>query len=975
MYLLDQTWMPFSNLMLKHVYNVLLICSDYDRFMLEEDGRVEEELYQEYTQLGLSNPPKITHANNEETALRLIDELSFDLVITMLDLGSERVEALAEAIKIRRPWMPVIALSPSPDHRKVKVLKGENCPYIDYLFYWQGNASLFLAMVKLVEDRMNVEHDTSVADVQVIILVEDSVRFISSYLPQMYTCLINQNRVSILEALNDWGRTLRMRGRPKILLARTYEEAWDLYSTYRDNILGIITDVTFPSSEGREDSGLRLAAAIRDESKDLPILIQSTEKENKADADRLGADFLWKFSDTLLQDLEAHFLKNYNFGPFIFIDPESGRQIARADTMKEVQEILKTLPLPSFRYHSKRNDFSRWLRSQSLYALAAKIKNINLDTGRSDEEVRNLLYETIKSYRAERTRGVIADFSVASYDETMLFTRIGKGSLGGKGRGLAFLAMEMKASGIMDKYPSVYLSIPRTVVISTELFTEFMELNGLSSLYFRSQSDQEILSLFLSSRMPERLTEALKDVLSIIRKPMSVRSSSLLEDSHFQPFAGVYQTSMIPNTGSDEKRLEDLERAVKTVWASTYFECAKEYLKRTYHSLEEEKMAVILQQITGSDHKGYWYPNISGVARSLNYYPVPGQKAEDGVGMLAFGFGKIIVDEGTALRFCPAKPKVPSSSSLTSESSSQDMLYALDMNAPFDPLKDSDNLTFIPLQEEAARSPMALRGIASTFDIATGLLSESPRAKGERMITFNGILKYDMLPLAGIIDDILKLGTETMSEPVEIEFAVNTEHENRPDFSILQIRPISGNDAYMDVSITDDDRKNALIYAKKVMGNGSAESIQDIVTIKPEAFKASEMTEMAGELEMINKGIEGEYVLIAAGRLGSSDRWLGIPCTWSQISKAHVIVETGLREIQAEPSQGTHFFQNMTSLGCLYLTINPMYGDGIFDYEAISRLETVEETRHFIHVRAANALTIKANGLSGEAIIRTTEGK
>ena len=967
--------MPFSNLMLKHVYNVLLICSDYDRFMLEEDGRVEEELYQEYTQLGLSNPPKITHTNSEETALRLIDELSFDLVITMLDLGSERVEVLAEAIKIKRPWMPVIALSPSPDHRKVKVLKGENCPYIDYLFYWQGNASLFLAMVKLVEDRMNVEHDTSVADVQVIILVEDSVRFISSYLPQMYTCLINQNRVSILEALNDWGRTLRMRGRPKILLARTYEEAWDLYSTYKDNILGIITDVTFPSSQGREDSGLRLAAAIREESKDVPILIQSTEKENKNDADRLDADFLWKFSDTLLQDLEAHFLKNYNFGPFIFIDPESGRQIAKADTMKEVQEILRTLPLPSFRYHSKRNDFSRWLRSQSLYALAAKIKNINLDAGRSDEEVRNLLYETIKTYRAERTRGVIADFSVASYDETMLFTRIGKGSLGGKGRGLAFLAMEMKASGIMDRYPSVYLSIPRTVVISTELFTEFMELNGLSSLYFRSQSDQEILSRFLSSKMPERLTKALKGVLSIIHKPMSVRSSSLLEDSHFQPFAGVYQTSMIPNTGSDEKRLEDLERAVKTVWASTYFDCAKEYLKRTYHSLEEEKMAVILQQITGSDHKGYWYPNISGVARSLNYYPVPGQKAEDGVGMLAFGFGKIIVDEGTALRFCPAKPKAPSSASLTTESSSQDMLYALDMNAPFDPLKDSDNLSSIPLQEEAGRSPMALRGIASTFDMATGQLSESPRAKGERMITFNGILKYDMLPLAKIIDDILKLGTEAMAEPVEIEFAVNTEHENRPDFSILQIRPISGNEAYMDVSITDDDRKNALIYAKKVMGNGSADSIHDIVTIKPDVFKASEMTEMAGELELINKGIDGEYVLIAAGRLGSSDRWLGIPCTWSQISKAHVIVETGLREIQAEPSQGTHFFQNMTSLGCLYLTINPMYGDGSFDYEAISRLEKVEETRHFIHVRAAKALTIKANGLSGEAIIRTTEEK
>lgn len=973
MYLLDPTWMPFSSLMLKHVYNVLLICSDYDRFTLEEDGRVEEELYQEYTALGLSNPPKITHTNNEETALRLIDELSFDLVISMLDLGSERVEALAEAIKIKRPWMPVIALSPSPDHRKVKELKGENCPYIDYLFYWQGNVSLFLAMVKLVEDRMNIAHDTDVADVQVIILVEDSVRYISSFLPQMYTCLIHQNRISILEALNEWGKTLRMRGRPKIVLARTYEEAWNLYSEYKENVLGIITDVSFPALEGNDKAGLRLAEAIRAESKDVPILIQSTEKENRKDAEKLGADFLWKLSDTILQDLEAHFIKNYNFGPFIFIDPDSGKEIAVAHTMKEVQETLKTLPLPSFRYHSKRNDFSRWLRAQSLYALAAKIKNINLDTGKSDEEVRDLLYETIKAYRADRTRGVIADFSINTYDETMLFTRIGKGSLGGKGRGLAFLAMEMKASGIMDRYPSVYLSIPRTVVVSTELFMEFLELNGLSSLSFRNESDEAILALFLSAKMPEKLTRDLKAILNIIRKPISVRSSSLLEDSHFQPFAGVYQTSMIPNTGSDEKRLENLEKAIKTVWASTYFECAKEYLKRTEHSLEEEKMAVIIQQITGSAHAGYWYPNISGVARSLNYYPVPGQKAEDGVGMLSFGFGKIIVDEGTALRFCPAKPKAPSSASLTSETSAQDKFYALDMNAAFAPEQNSDNLIELPLQDEAKKMPTAFKGIASTYDANTGMLSESTRAIGERVITFNGILKYDMLPLASIIDDMLKLGQEAMAEPVEIEFAVNTEHEDRPDFSILQIRPISGNEAYTEVKITEDDRKNALVYAKSVMGNGSADGICNIVTIKPDDFKAAQMSEMAAELEALNKSIDGEYVLIAAGRLGSSDRWLGIPCTWSQISKAHVIVETGLKEIQAEPSQGTHFFQNMTSLGCLYLTINPMYNDGIFNYDAMKKLPKAGETKHFLHLRTEVPLTIKANGLSGEAVIRTTE--
>ena len=973
MYLLDESWLPFSNLMLRHVYNVLLICSDYDRFMIEEDGRVEEELYKEYTDLGLSNPPKITHTSSEASALRLIDERPFDLVITMLDLGSDRVEGLCEEIKKIKPAMPVIALSPSPDHRKAKELKGENCPFIDYLFYWQGNASLFLAMVKLIEDRMNIEHDTNEADVQVIILVEDSVRFISAYLPQMYTCLIHQNRMSILEALNEWGKTLRMRGRPKIVLARSYDEAWDIYSRYRENILGVITDVSFPAPGDNEGAGIRLSEAIKKDNPEVPILIQSTEKSNKADADRLGADFLWKLSDTILQDLEEHFIKYYNFGPFIFINPEDGSKIAEAGTMKEVQEILKDLPLPSFRYHSKRNDFSRWLRAQSLYAIASLIKPINLDEGRSDKDTRDLLYTTIRNYRAERARGSIAEFSRSSFDETLFFSRIGKGSLGGKGRGLAFIAMEMKAAGLAEKYPGIYLSIPRTVVVSTELFTEFMEMNGLSSLQFINDPDESILRLFLSAKIPENLEEDLKVFLSVVKKPLSVRSSSLLEDSHFQPFAGVYQTCMIANTGDDEKRLKELEMAIKSVWASTYFDCAKEYLRHTYHSMEEEKMAVIIQQITGSAHGNILYPNISGVARSLNYYPVPGQKAEDGVGMLSFGFGKMIVDEGTAFRFCPAKPKAPSSSSLINESSVQDSFYALDLDASFDPLSNSDNLITIPIQEEAGRHPKAFRGIASVMDLSTGSLTESTMAEGERIITFNGILKYDMLPLAPIIHDVLELGAKAMAEPVEIEFAINTEHGERPDFSILQVRPISGCSGYSDISITAEEREKALVYAEKVMGNGEENSIQDIITIKPEAFRREDMPDMALELDMLNRLAEGEYVLIAAGRLGSSDRWLGIPCTWSGISKAHVIVETGLKEIQAEPSQGTHFFQNMTSLGCLYLTINPMYNDGKADYDAIRKLPLVRETEHFIHVRADKPLIIKANGLRHMAVIALRE--
>lgn len=971
MYLLDQTWLPFANLMLRHVYSVLLICSDYDRFMLEEDGRVEEELYKEYTTLGLSSPPKITHVSTEAMALSMIENQQFDLVISMLDLGTNRVEGLAKAIKERKPDMPIIALSPSPDHRKARELRGENCPYIDYLFYWQGSTALFLAMVKLIEDRMNVKHDTDEADVQVIILVEDSVRFISSFLPQMYLCLIKQNRLSILEALNEWGKTLRMRGRPKILLATDYNEAWELYKEYRSNILGIITDINFPSEQGTEGSGLRLTRNIKNDNPEIPVLIQSTELDNKKDAEAIDADFIWKLSPSIFQELEQHFRKYYNFGPFIFINPETGREIARANTMKEVQETLKDLPLASFRYHSKRNDFSRWLRAQSLYMLAAKIKNINLDAGLDDNEVRNLLYTTIKEYRSERTRGVIAAFTPSSYDETVLFARIGNGSLGGKGRGLAFIAMEMKANGIRSLYPSIYLSIPRTIVITTELFDLFMEENGFSCQDFQEMEDLSILKTFLSARMPERLTNDLKAIISIITKPLSIRSSSLLEDSHFQPFAGVYQTTMISNRGSSEERLDELISSIKTVWASTYFSTAREYLKSTLHSPEEEKMAVIIQQVTGSEHGDYWYPNISGVARSLNYYPIPGQKAEDGVGMLSFGLGKTIVDDGTAYRFCPAKPRMPSDS-LTGEASVQDRFYALSIKEHFAPEKNSDNLVQLSIEEEIKKHPRAFRGIASTLDPYTGTISESMMADGMKILTFNGVLKYETIPLAKIIDDMLKLGTKAMAEPVEIEFAVNTEHGEHPDFSILQIRPISGTDGYSDIPITEDDREHALIFAEKVMGNGIVKDVHEIITIKPDAFNRNEMIEMANELEMLNKDADGYYVLIAAGRLGSSDRWLGIPCTWSQISKAHVIVETGLKELQVEPSQGTHFFQNMTSLGCIYLTINPMYADGLFRYDEIARLPRVRETKHFIAVRTEKPLIIKANGLDKKAVIRTS---
>ena len=967
-YELDETWKPFSSLMLKHIYNILLICSEYDRFMLEEDGRVEEALYKEYTSLGLSNPPKITHVSSEQEALSLIRSLNFDLVISMLDLGTDRVEVLAQQVKAINPELPFIALSPSPDHRKAKVLKGEDCPFIDYMFYWLGDPSVFLAMTKLVEDRMNVDHDTDEADVQVIIFVEDSVRFISSYLPQMYMLLIEQNRASIREALNEWGTKLRMRGRPKILLAKTYDQAMGLYYKYRQNVLGVITDLTFDSPWGRNQAGAHVIEEVQKDNPECPILLQSTNREEAGEvARKYATDFIWKLSPDRHMDLAEHFKTRYDFGPFIFKDPATGAVLATVSRMKELQEALKTVPIESFIYHTRKNDFSRWLRAQSLYQLAAKIKPITLKKDASNaEETRELIYKTIKEYRKERTRGTIAQFNRENYDETLFFSRIGDGSLGGKGRGLAFIALEMKAAGIRKKYDGIRVSIPRTVVISTEVFDQFMEYNHFWPGDFTQKSDDEILTTFIEGKLPQDFALDLARIAEVMTVPISVRSSSLLEDSHFQPFAGVYQTCMIPNVGPIEKRISDLEKAVKTVWASTYFCNAREYLKRTGHGVEDEKMAVILQNVTGRDYDGFWLPNISGVARSLDYYPAGNRTAEDGIGMLAFGMGKTIVDEGSAFRFCPAKPKIPVST-MNGRVSSQSMFYALDRSREFDPHKDIDNLVQMDL-EKAYDWPTATRGLVSVMT-PSGFLSENSGDEGFKSLTFNGIIKYDMIPLARIIDDVLKLGTKTMSEPVEIEFAVNMEHEEWIDFSILQIRPISNSDRFEDIDVSEEEMNRALVSCTHVMGNGSAEGIRDIICVKPDVFKRSEMVQMASELEMLNKAIEQQYVLIVAGRLGSSDNWLGIPCSWPQISKAHVIVETGLADIQAEPSEGTHFFQNVTSLGCLYLSNNPLTGDGRLDFEGILSLPKVEETKHFVHVRTEEDLVIKADGLSGKAVV------
>lgn len=975
MYKLDQTWLPFSNLMLKHIYNILLICSDYDRFLIEEDGRVEEELFLEYTQLGLTNPPKITHAASPAEAVELLEERKFDLVITMLDLGTEHVEELATQIKELKPDMPVVVLSPSPAHRRNKLIKGSTNSAIDYFFYWQGNPGIFLAMAKLIEDRMNLDHDTAEADVQVIILVEDSVRFYSSFLPLMYTCLIQQNRSSILEALNNWGRTLRMRGRPKILLARTYEDAVSMYETYRHNILGIITDVSY-SRDGEDDpeAGIKLCHLVHSKDPDLPVLVQSTKESYRDMAYEEGAAFIWKLSSSLLTDLHKYLVANYGFGPFIFRNPESGEEIARAETMRDLQRLLPEIPNDSFISHARRNDFSRWLRAKSLYVLAAKIKPLKEKDFASPEIFQEKMGEIIRTYRTERTKGIITQFNRNNYDETLFFCRIGSGSLGGKGRGLAFIDMELRASDIMEKYPNVYLSIPRTVVIATDLFTQFIEQNQLQEVAFADLADEHLLRVFLSRPLPDELSKDLEEILKVIHQPITVRSSSLLEDSHFQPFAGVYETCMIPNQGNDAQRLAELGNAVKCVWASTYFRRAKEYLRATDHMLEEEKMAVVIQQVIGSEHGDYWYPNISGVARSLNYYPLGGETPEDGVGMLSFGFGKSVVDNGSAFRFSPKHPRRPVQFLGGTESSSQTHFYGLRLGTGYHPLEDTpENLELLPLSEAEAH-PDSLRYVASTYETETGQLSESIRAVGRKVITFNGILKYDAFPLAAIVRDILLLGTEAMSTPIEIEFAVNLNKKapKKPEFSLLQIRPIVEGNEESDITIEDAMKERAFVYSHQVMGNGKINTIHDIIYLKTDKFNPAYTAEMAAELDKLNAPMvlnQVDYALIVAGRLGSCDPWLGIPVSWSQISRAQVIVETGLPNFQVEPSQGTHFFQNLTSLGNIYMTVNPSYNDGLCDFSALDQLPLVQEKEFFRHVHTELPLEIRVNGFKSEGVI------
>lgn len=944
----DPTWKPFDQLMQKHIYHVLLVTSDYDRFLIEEDGRIEEVLYEEYTQLGLSTPPTLSFASSAGEALALVRSGSFGLVITMVDLD-ENLQSLCHEIKCIQPGLPVIVLSPSASHRRNPEM--HHLKEADYLFYWQGNPRIFLAMVKLVEDRMNLEHDTQVADVQAIILVEDSVRFYSSYLPLMYTCLIDNNNSTILEALNDWGKHLRMRGRPKILLAGNYEEAWDLLTRYRDHILGLISDISFDRAGIHDnDAGFWLAEAVHHENPEIPIALQSTDLAHQKRAWSEGFTFLWKQSPTLLSDLYDYMNREYGFGAFVFRDPRTGKEIARAASMKELQKVLPGIDPASFAFHSARNDFSRWLRAQGLFSLARQVHAIKLS--KNPEETRRQITETIRGYRESRSRRTLTQFDRGSFDETIYFSRIGTGSLGGKGRALAFIDQELRSSGLMEKWKEQHLSIPPTVVLCTDLFRNFLDVHDLTSQLTGMRDDRDIDRLFLSQNIGKELEADLQALLAVWKMPLAVRSSSLLEDSHFQPFAGVYDTCMLSSKGDETSRLAELEDAIRCVWASAFHKKARSYLKATEHMQEEEEMAVVIQPVVGSWWGNLYYPTAGGVARSLDFWPMPGTTPKDGVAQLAFGLGKTVVDGLPSLRFCPKHPKKEM------PQKRQERFFALE-NHPFDPLGEGDEHVVLKSIQEAEGASLS----SAATVLADGQESECATDSGIRLVTFHGMLRYESFPVAAIVTDLLALGEGAMHTPVEIEFAINLPSTT---FTLLQIRPIAMAGEEEEVHISSEEQKESLLYADLVIGNGRVSGIKDLVALDMGAFDRSKMAEMALELEALNQGMDGApYALVAAGRIGSSDPSQGIPVTWSQISTCQVLVELRLPALHVDPSQGSHFFQNLTSLGCFALTAS-------LENWHPERLETahaVARTAHFTRWHFGNDLTIKVDGRGGQAVI------
>ncbi|HPS82769.1 MAG TPA: PEP/pyruvate-binding domain-containing protein [Bacteroidales bacterium] len=958
----------FDHLMEKRIEHILLICSTYDAFILEEDGRINEAIFQEYVSLNLRYPPRFIKAHSAERALEILESDRVDLVINMLSISDQNPFEFSKVIKQRFANIPIVVLTPFSREVSQR-LAVQDLSGVDYVFSWLGNTNLLLAIIKLIEDKMNTDYDVGEVGVQCILLVEDSVRYYSSYLPNMYRIVIQQSRAFMTEGLNEHQRTLRLRGRPKILLATNFEQALSLYEKYKSNMLGMISDISFNRNNIKDkNAGIELCKIVQADDPYFPILLQSSDAITEELAAEIKIKFVHKFSKTLLHELTDFLLDYLAFGDFRIVNPADGAEISRARDLQALQDQIYSIPDESLKYHIDRNHFSKWLRARALFSLGKLFRQANSGDFASLDEVRDYLYKGMAKYRSVRGRGVISTFDRNKFNEYILFSRVGEGSIGGKARGLAFIDNILKRNQLAHRYDSVELTIPRTVVLATDVFSDFMERNNLYDFAIGCTNDEEILNRFLESELSYETILDLKSILKVMSTPLAVRSSSLLEDSHYQPFAGIYSTYMIPNTGSDRDRLTLLMQCIKAVYASVYYQESKAYMTSTSNLIDEEKMAIVLQEVCGFTEEDYFFPVLSGVARSVNFYPISPEKAEDGVVSIAYGLGKYIVDGGMSLRFSPRYPEkaIQLSSTEMMLKDTQKEFFAINLKRNLFTPKVDDNAHIERFAVSDGDQFKTFRLVASTYDYHDDRVVDGIIQKGMRIITFNNFLKHNVFPLAEMMKDILEISSSEMGKPVEIEFAVNMDGRGHHKvFNLLQIRPIVNNRENLTIMPEQIVREKCIVVSESALGNGVYDNICDVVYVVPEKFNAAETLQLAQVIEQLNKTLMAEkrnYLLIGPGRWGSSDPWLGIPVKWSQISAARVIVEAGMNHFHIEPSQGTHFFQNLTSFRVAYFTVNDFIKQGIYNTAFLNAQEALFDNGVIRHVRFDKPMEILVDG-------------
>ena len=990
----------FVNLMMRRIYNVLIVANPYDAFMLEDDGRIEEKIYNEYMELGLRYPPTFTQVSTTEEAAQVLRSTVIDLVICMPGNADNDAFDVARDIKGKFPNIHCVVLTPF-SHGITKRMENEDLSIFDYVFCWLGNTNLILSIIKLIEDKMNLEHDIREAGVQMILLVEDSVRFYSSILPNLYSYILEQSKNFSKEALNRHAATMRMRGRPKVVLARTYEEAQKLYDKYSNNTLGVISDARFPLKSaakafgndveqeanpehgtdtfGREkcpDAGLRLFRYIRKTDPFVPLIIESSESDNRAKAEAEGFRFVDKNSKKMSVDLRRLMEEHMGFGDFIFRDPKTHEEIMRIHSLKELQDNIFNIPNDSMLYHISRNHMSRWLCARAIFPVSAFLKHVTWEKLQDVDAHRQIIFDAIVQYRHMKNLGVVAVFDRMKFDKYAHFARIGEGSLGGKGRGLAFLDNIIKRHPEFNQYENATVQIPKTVVLCTDIFDAFMMSNNLYPIALSDASDDEILKHFLHAQLPDSLIADFFTFFEATKSPIAIRSSSLLEDAHYQPFAGIYSTYMIPYLEDKYQMLQMLACAIKGVYASVFYRDSKAYMTATSNVIDQEKMAVILQQVVGKDYGTRFYPTMSGVLRSLNYYPIGDEEAEEGIASLALGLGKYIVDGGQTLRVCPYHPHQVLQTSETEMAlrDTQTQFYALDMKHVGDDFRVDDGFNILKLRVKDAVEDQSLNYIASTFDPYDQVINDGVYETGRKLITFASVLQHGVVPLPELMQMSMKFGSEAMRRPVEIEFACNISNDRTCEFYLLQIRPIVDAKEMLDEDVKAIPDADCLLRSHNSLGHGICEDVVDVVYVKyDDHFSAMNNFYVADDIERINRKFLAEgknYVLIGPGRWGSSDHYLGVPVKWPHISAARVIVEVALKNYNIDPSQGTHFFQNLTSFGVGYFTVDTNTEEGGFvNKEILDAMPAVEETPYVRHVRFAHPMRILMDGKKQEGAV------